>query len=58
MSSEKLKTMLSPMPSTPSVGSGVPNSCGRRVSFTPLTMGDAVVRKVLPLRQKSTARMS
>ena len=44
MSSEKLNMMLSFMFNSPFFGSGVPNSCGRRVSLIPLITFDGVVR--------------
>ena len=50
--------MSSPAVSRPLFGSGVPNSCGRRVSLMPLMTFDEVVRKSLPLRQNSTALRS
>ena len=58
ISSEKLNTIFSPWCSNPLFGSGVPNSCGRRVSLIPLITFDGVVRNVPPLRQKSTALRS
>ena len=50
--------MLSPAHRMPLLGSGEPKSCGRRVSFTPLSTFDSLVRNAFPFLQKSTARRS